>query len=143
MPQFHLWQGEGARWAPLPRSGGAFSSPTPHANLATAGEGTHNADAVRTAKKNESCGEATPWGAEQPVSAPGPAASGAFFLPHRKLWALQALWSAQIMWKICQCGVPETMYGSMSLLHCVWPSSVASFSQAAPSSARSLIRTSS
>ena len=43
----------------------------PYANLATAGEDTHNADAVRTAKKNESCGEATPWEADQPGRAGG------------------------------------------------------------------------
>ena len=30
-------------------------------DLALAGERPHNADAVRTAKKNESCGEATLW----------------------------------------------------------------------------------
>ncbi len=40
----------------LPHSGGAFSSSMPYANLATAGEGVHNANAVRTAKKNESRG---------------------------------------------------------------------------------------
>ena len=58
------------------RRGFCFSMP--YANLATAGEEAHNANAVRTAKKNESCGEAAPWEADQPDSAPGPAASGAF-----------------------------------------------------------------
>ncbi len=35
---------------------GLFSFSMPYANLATAGEEAHNANAVRTAKKNESCG---------------------------------------------------------------------------------------
>ncbi len=35
-------------------------------SLALAGERPHNADAVRTAKKNESCGEATLWGRDNP-----------------------------------------------------------------------------
>ena len=53
----------------------------PYVNLATAGEGTHNSDAVRTAKKNESCGEATPWGRINPSPHLAPSRAGLSFCP--------------------------------------------------------------